>query len=233
MTSNFSCSLGNDLDELVENVPGAEHILRKRDLALFCRTNDLSNPEIKYILEEARTIPLSQGLILNTFEQFDGLILPHMRNLCPNIYPIGPLHALHKEQLMANTTSTSLETSSSNSVWKEDNTCLSWLDKHPPKSVVYVSIGSLATMTVSELLEIWHGLVNSCKPFLWVRRPGSITGGYDEAKVPSELLDYTKEKGCIVDWAPQEHVLAHQAVGAFFTHSGWNSTMESIVQVFR
>ncbi|GKA65882.1 hypothetical protein Tco_0765589 [Tanacetum coccineum] len=83
---------------------------------------------------------------------------------------------------MANTTSTSLESSSSNSVWKEDNTFLSWLEKHPPKSVVYVSIGSLATMTVSELLKIWHGLVNSGKPFLWVRRPGSITGGYDEAK---------------------------------------------------
>ncbi|GKC62076.1 hypothetical protein Tco_1089674 [Tanacetum coccineum] len=83
---------------------------------------------------------------------------------------------------MANTTSTSLESSSSNSVWKEDNTFLSWLEKHPPKSVVYVSIGSLATMTVSELLKIWHGLVNSGKPFLWVRRPGSITGGYDKAK---------------------------------------------------
>ncbi|KAL4575029.1 hypothetical protein LXL04_021869 [Taraxacum kok-saghyz] len=95
-----------------------------------------------------------------------------MRKICPNIYTIGPLHALHKARLLAKTPP---ETTLSNSVWKEDVTCLSWLDKQPPKTVVYVSIGSLATMSVDQLIEIWHGLVNSGKPFLWVRHPGSVT----------------------------------------------------------
>ncbi|CAI9295928.1 unnamed protein product [Lactuca saligna] len=217
----------NDLDELVKDVPGMEHILRKRDLAAFCRINDISDPEIQRTLKEAQTLPRAQGLILNTFDDLDSLVLPYIRKLCPNIYTIGPLHALHKAQL---TPSESSETTLSNSVWKEDRTCLSWLDKHPPKTVVYISIGSLSTMTVDQMLEIWHGLVNSRKPFLWVRRPGSITGGYDESEVESQLLEVTKEMGCIVDWAPQEDVLAHCAVGGFLTHSGWNSTMESIVQ---
>ncbi|XP_024963213.1 7-deoxyloganetic acid glucosyltransferase-like [Cynara cardunculus var. scolymus] len=221
---------GNDLDELVKNVPGAQNILRRRDLAPYCRLSDLSDPEIQRTLREARTIPLAQGLILNTFEHLDVLLLPHMRNLCPNIYTIGPLHSLHKARLTADTEQSSPETTFSNSVWEEDRSCLSWLDKHPPKTVVYVSFGSLSSTTVNQLLEIWHGLVNSGKPFLWVRRPGSITGGYDQTQLPSELIDHTARMGCIVDWAPQEEVLAHQAVGVFLTHSGWNSTMESIVE---
>ncbi|KAI7733549.1 hypothetical protein M8C21_005037 [Ambrosia artemisiifolia] len=221
---------GNDLDQLITSIPGTEHIIRRRDLASFCRSDDLSSLSVELIVKEAHTVPQAQGLILNTFEELDSVVLPHIRKHCPNIYTIGPLHTLHKTRLMANTTPPLQETTFSNSVWKEDVTCLSWLDKHDPKTVIYISIGSLAIMTIEQLVEIWYGVVNSGKPFLWVRRPGSIIDGYDESQVPAELLVRTQEIGCIVEWAPQEDVLAHPAIGGFFTHSGWNSTMESIVQ---
>jgi hypothetical protein len=84
-------------------------------------------------------------------------------------------------------------------------------------------------MTRGQLFEFWHGLVNSGKPFLWVVRRDGIVGLEGEHAIPEELHEGTKERGFLVDWAPQEEVLANQAVGGFLTHSGWNSTLESIV----
>nr|GFA32827.1 7-deoxyloganetic acid glucosyltransferase-like [Tanacetum cinerariifolium] len=142
---------GNDLEELVKHVPGTQDFLRRRDLASFCRSDDLSNMELHRVMREALIITQAQGLILNTFEELDGLVLPYIRKLCSNVYTIGPIHSLHKARLMDDTTP-SPETIFSNSAWKEDRTCLLWLDKHPPKSIVYVSTGSLVTMTSEQLL---------------------------------------------------------------------------------
>lgn len=121
--------------------------------------------------------------------------------------------------------------SSSNSLWEEDKSCIGWLNKQPPKSVVYVSIGSVAVMTKEDQLEIWHGLVNSGVRFLWVQREGCIKGEWVEIEAEEELLaEKSKEIGYIVKWAPQEEVLGHPAIGGFLTHSGWNSTLESIAE---
>ncbi|GLT55175.1 hypothetical protein SLA2020_283190 [Shorea laevis] len=107
---------------------------------------------------------------------------------------------------------------------------MTWLNSQPFRSVViYVSFGSLVGLSRDQLLEFWHGLVKSGKPFLWVVRPDLIEGDETVGQVlPVELREGTKERGCMVGWAPQEEVLAHPAIGGFLTHSGWTSTLESI-----
>ena len=216
------------MDVLVNGMPGMEGVMRRRDLPSFCRTPDVDIPIIKHVIKEGKHIVQAQGLIFNTFEALEGPILSQFRALCPNIYAIGPLHTQMKAKLSSQRLP---NTPTSNSIWKEDVSCIDWLDKQPNKSVLFVSIGSLATMSKAQFFEFWYGLVNSDTRFLWVQRPGSIIGLEDDNNnVPMELVESTKERGCIISWAPQEEVLARPSIGAFLTHSGWNSTLESIVE---
>ncbi|KAL6622972.1 hypothetical protein ACP70R_032851 [Stipagrostis hirtigluma subsp. patula] len=79
-------------------------------------------------------------------------------------------------------------------------------------------------MSPAQVEELALGLEASGRPFLWVVRPG-LAG-----KIPASFKDLVARhgRGKVVEWAPQERVLAHPAVGCFLTHCGWNSTLESV-----
>ncbi|KAF3500843.1 hypothetical protein F2Q69_00045485 [Brassica cretica] len=121
-----------------------------------------------------------------------------------------------------------LSQASSSSLFTQDETCIPWLDKQEDRSVIYVSFGSLISMTGPELTEIACGLRNSGQPFLLVVRVGLVKGTEWIDAIPEELMAKVNEKGKIVKWAPQQEVLKHQAIGGFLTHNGWNSTVESV-----
>ncbi|ERN11988.1 hypothetical protein AMTRI_Chr08g160810 [Amborella trichopoda] len=82
-------------------------------------------------------------------------------------------------------------------------------------------------MDTSQVTEMACGLANSGHPFLWVMRPGSVSG-FKAAELPSGFMDQVGSHGIVVRWAPQKEVLGHRAVGAFWTHCGWNSVIESV-----
>jgi hypothetical protein len=89
-------------------------------------------------------------------------------------------------------------------------------------------LGSLASIDETEVAEMAWGLASSWQRFLWVVRPGSIPGSEWIESLPEDFREIVGERGCIVKWAPQKEVLAHSAVGGFWSHCGWNSTLESI-----
>jgi len=126
----------------------------------------------------------------------------------------GPLHKLSSRSTVS-------------SLLDQDRSCMAWLDARAPGSVLYVSFGSLAAMDPGEFLEVAWGMAASGHPFLWVVHP-KLVRGCDGVQLPDGFEDAVEGRGMVIRWAPQQEVLAHPAVGGFWTHCGWNSTLESV-----
>ncbi|KAK1317858.1 putative UDP-rhamnose:rhamnosyltransferase 1 [Acorus calamus] len=118
------------------------------------------------------------------------------------IIPVGPLTPSAEED----------------STREDDPKVFEWLDKQPPKSVVYVAFGSEAHPSREQAREIALGLEASGLSFFWVTR---------DAWMPSGFKERIKGRGFIqMGWVPQMKILAHEAIGGFMTHSGWGSLIE-------
>ncbi|KAG7538570.1 UDP-glucuronosyl/UDP-glucosyltransferase [Arabidopsis suecica] len=166
------------------------------------------------VYSETVNIRTASAVIINSTSCLENSSLAWLqRELQVPVYPIGPLH---------------IAASAPSSLLEEDMSCIEWLNKQKLGSVIYISLGSLALMETKDVLEMAWGLSNSNQPFLWVIRPGSIPGSEWTESLPEGFSKLVAERGYIVKWAPQMEVLRHPAVGGFWSHCGWNSTLESI-----
>ncbi|WCJ35864.1 UDP-Glycosyltransferase superfamily protein [Euphorbia peplus] len=111
-------------------------------------------------------------------------------------------------------------------MFAEDSSCLSWLDQQPCGSVIYAAFGSSMVCSQEQVNELAMGFEITGRPFFWVVRSDFNEG--TGAKLPEGFMERVGHYGKIVEWAPQEKVLAHPSVSCFFSHCGWNSTMEGV-----
>ncbi|CAN6218839.1 unnamed protein product [Urochloa humidicola] len=215
---------GSGLDEPVRGVPGMESFLRRRDLPVqyrrLCGDTDGGDidPMLRGLVDFTVHSGKARALILNTAASLEHAALAHIAPRMRDVFPIGPLHAMHPTP--------------AGSLWREDDGCMAWLDGQADRSVVYVSLGSLAVISHEQFTEFLHGLVATGYPFLWVLRPDMV--GANQDTVLEEVARATAGDGGkqarVVAWAPQRDVLRHRAVGCFLTHAGWNSTLEAVVE---
>ncbi|GAA0145526.1 glycosyltransferase [Lithospermum erythrorhizon] len=162
----------------------------------------------------------TKGFIINTFVELESYavdVLVSDKNN-PPVYTVGPLLDLKKAPVV------------------EHENIMNWLDTQPDSSVVFLCFGSMGGFEPTQLVQIAIALERSEQRFLWSIRQerakdkfGFIDGfsNLDEI-LPHGFLEKTNGRGMICGWAPQVDVLAHQAVGGFVSHCGWNSILESL-----
>ncbi|KAK7355196.1 hypothetical protein VNO80_14444 [Phaseolus coccineus] len=114
------------------------------------------------------------------------------------------------------------------------HSCMEWLDKQEPSSVIYISFGTTTALRDEQIQQIATGLEQSKQKFIWVLRDadkGDIFDG-SEAKryeLPKGFEERVEGMGLVLrDWAPQLEILSHSSTGGFMSHCGWNSCLESI-----
>lgn len=172
----------------------------------------------------ARGFREANGIIVNTFaelEPFDFSSLFDNRQTSLRVYKVGPVLSLK-----------SLPNPASDLVKWDD--IWEWLDGQRSSSVVFLCFGSAGTFGEAQAREIAAALERVGKSFLWSLRLPSDKDARSPQHVdpgrilPEGFLERTKGRGVVCGWAPQVEVLAHDAIGGFVSHCGWNSILESL-----
>ncbi|KAJ1265508.1 hypothetical protein BS78_08G081200 [Paspalum vaginatum] len=213
---------GGRLAAAVAGARGMCDGVQLRDFPSFIRTTDRADIMLNFLMREAERLSLPDAVMINTFEDLEGATLGAMRAVLPTVYPVGPLLLRERSEVPAGSPLAGL----GSNLWKEQEGLAEWLAGHAPRSVVYVNYGSITVMTSSQLLEFAWGLASSGYPFVWNIRPDLVKG--DSAVLPPEFAHAVEGRALLTTWCAQEEVLRHDAVGVFLTHSGWNSTLESL-----
>ncbi|KAJ6964885.1 UDP-glycosyltransferase 87A1-like [Populus alba x Populus x berolinensis] len=159
--------------------------------------------------EAVSLVSKAQYLLFTSFYDLEAQVISALKPKFPfPVYPIGPSIPYFKIK-------------DHSSVLGSNNHnvpgYIEWLNSQPEGSVLYVSMGSFLSVSSSQLDEIVAGVHNSGVRFLWVSR-GETT----------PFKDGGGDMGLVVPWCDQLRVLGHSAVGGFWTHCGWNSSLEAV-----
>ncbi|CAN1307587.1 Gallate 1-beta-glucosyltransferase 84A23 [Linum perenne] len=195
-------------DTVLPGMPALKH----GEIPTFLHPRTLFLPLASSIVGESGFLGGMLCVFVDTFAELEPKVVDHLATIC-RVKPIGPIYNC----------ATTHQTNIGGDLMDAENDCIEWLNGKEASKVVYVSMGTVVSLQPDQRDELAHGLINSGLPFLWVVRPNR-----EEEESDFVLPDGLGVNGKVVRWAPQREVLAHQAVGCFVTHCGWNSTLEVI-----
>ena len=188
----------------MDHIPG---VLTFRLADLPTITDGAGRQVLPGVLEGVSLVSKAQYLIFTSFYELEAQTFDNLKAQFPfPVYPIGP--TIPYLELEDN----SFVTNANNAV-----NYFQWLDCQPPCSVLYISLGSFLSVSNSQMDEMIGGVRDSGVRCLWVSR-GETTW----------FKEGFGDIGLVVPWCDQLKVLCHSSIGGFWTHCGWNSTLEAI-----
>lgn len=203
--------------------------LRKSDMAVAWRDPD-SHPLWGFFKEELNQSMEGRGILINTFYELDYLGIDHIANLTGKpVWSIGPI----LPPAVFDDTGVDRQNISRRGKAADigEDECLRWLDSRPPQSVVFVCLGSHFFQNDQQIGALAAGLEASGQCFVWAIKCPTADNNPKGTDVglPEGFGERTRERGLVIwGWAPQLLILSHPSVGAFLSHCGWNSTLESV-----
>ncbi|KAK4283038.1 hypothetical protein QN277_000040 [Acacia crassicarpa] len=129
-------------------------------------------------------------VLVNTFESLESDAIRAVGKL--NMIPIGPL--VPSALLDGNDPN---DKSFGIEIFCRSSGYMEWLDSQPERSVVYVSFGSLSSLSERQTKEIARALVDYGRPFLWAIRDFEVKREEDcegEAKKEAEGVNCREEE---------------------------------------
>ncbi|KAJ0034504.1 hypothetical protein Pint_25651 [Pistacia integerrima] len=203
----------------------------------FLRMADGSDEWSRFMQPQLSQSLGSYGMLCNTVEEIEPQAVEWLRNYTKlPVWTIGPLLPRPFLEKSLPSGFTDYKQHSGKIPGVSPQMCVEWLDLQDPDSVLYISFGSQNTISPSQMMELAIGLEGSEKHFIWVIRPPvgfDLRGEFRAEWLPEgfeERVTKRKQGLLVKNWAPQLEILSHKSTGAFLSHCGWNSVMESLSQ---
>ncbi|PON53928.1 UDP-glucuronosyl/UDP-glucosyltransferase [Parasponia andersonii] len=192
-------------------------------------TKDLPSMEVcfpsavvgNFVASQLRLSHFKAGELNNSCRAIEGSFIDQISSISSKMkrWAVGPLHQMttYKELIK-----------------DQDKWLFEWLDQQEPNNVLYISFGTIFTLSDEDINEIALGLEQSGVKFIWVLRGhadkvNSLSNEGRGPQLPDGFEERMRGMGLVVrEWVPQVKILEHPSTGGFMSHCGWNSCMESI-----
>ncbi|CAN1252439.1 UDP-glycosyltransferase 74F2 [Linum perenne] len=197
----------------VDTLPDME----PRDMPSFVNAPEAYPAYFAMVVNQFSNTEKADYVLINTFYELEKEAIDTMSKVCP-VLAIGPtVPSTYLDKRIENDEEYGVDLFA-----LERSISTSWIATKPPKSVIYVAFGSMVTFNRAQMTELASGLKRTNHYIMWVIHDTEL------AKLPTDFVSDLGDKALVVNWAPQVQILASGGVGCFFTHCGWNSTIEAL-----